>query len=263
MIMLLVMFFKYYCMNYKLEGNGKTLVFIHGLSDNLLYWEPLSSILKKSYQVLRVDLRGHGDSELGNDKISSETYVTDLKNLLDELNISDVDLIGFSLGGAVALEFSVKYPQMVNSLVLMSSFCKVEGYLYDIFNQFKNSLNISFEEFYDLILPMVLCPEVIEDNLEELRILKEISCETANTEAYIKAIDAFKDFNMEKELIEINIPTLILAGKYDELTRVQSQKAMMNKIKNSKLIVFDNTKHNLLVGKNIVKIIEIIKKEYE
>lgn len=44
-------------MNYKIEGKGDILLFIHGLSDNLLYWEVLASHLKKYYQVIRVDLR--------------------------------------------------------------------------------------------------------------------------------------------------------------------------------------------------------------
>lgn len=184
-------------MNYKLEGNGKTLVFIHGLSDNLLYWEFLASNLKQNHQVLRVDLRGHGESEMGNDEITIDTYVNDLNNLLDELEVPNVNLIGFSLGGAVALDFAIRYPQKVDSLVLMSSFYKVDDGLRDTLNQFKNALDISFDEFYDTILPMVLCPNVIEDNENELQMLKEIASQNANTEAYIKAVDVCLNFDTE------------------------------------------------------------------
>jgi len=109
-------------LNYKLEGSGETLVFIHGLSDNLLYWEFLASNLKENFQVLRVDLRGHGQTELGDDEISIGTYADDLYNLLCDLNIDNIRLIGFSLGSAVALDFTVRYPDFVSSLVLMSSF---------------------------------------------------------------------------------------------------------------------------------------------
>ena len=247
-------------MNYKIEGNGETLVFIHGLSDNLLYWEYLASNLKHEYQILRVDLRGHGESEKGNEEITINTYVRDLNNLLEELDISKVNLIGFSLGGAVALEFTNKYPQKVDSLVLMSSFHKADAELKNALNQFKNNLNIGFEEFYDHILPMVLCPKVIEDNEKELELLREIGSQNANTEAYIKAVDVCLNFNAERYLQEINVPTLILAGKYDEISTLEIQKDLQNKIKNSKLIVFDDAKHNLLVGKNNKKILTILKK---
>ena len=250
-------------MNYKIEGNGETLVFIHGLSDNLLYWEYLASNLKYDYQILRVDLRGHGRSERGNEEITIDTFVKDLNNLLEELDISKVNLIGFSLGGAVALEFTNKYPQKANSLVLMSSFHKADAELKSTLNQFKNSLNVGFEEFYDYILPMVLCPKVIEDNENELELLREIASKNADTEAYIKAVDVCLNFNAEKHLPEINITTLILAGKYDEISTLDMQKDLQSRIKNSKLIVFDDVKHNLLVGKNNKKILTILKEFFK
>lgn len=250
-------------MNYKLEGKGKTLVFIHGLSDSLIYWEFLASNLRQDHQVLRFDLRGHGDSELGNDEITIDTYVNDLYELLTELGIGNVNLIGFSLGGAIALEFAVRYPQMVSSMVLMSTFHRADGHVVEVLNNFKKALNDGFEEFYDLILPMVLCPDVIEDNREDLEFLKQIASQNANTEAYIKAVDVCRDFNVEGDLSKIDIPTLILAGKYDDISTLELQKEMQGKIKDSKLMVFDNTKHNLLVGKNNEEILEILKKEYE
>lgn len=252
---------KYLHMNYKIEGSGETLVFIHGLSDNLMYWEYLASNLKDEYQVLRVELRGHGESELGSDEITIGTYVNDLNNLLEELNISKVNLVGFSLGGLVAMDFAIRHSQKVDSLVLMSSFCKVDDVLYEVLCQFKEALSISFEEFFDLILPMVLCPEVIEDNKEELMLLRQIASQTANTEAYIKAVEACMDFNVEDDLAKIDIPTLILAGKYDEISRLDMQIDLQRKIRNSKLIVFEDSKHNLLVGKNNEKILNIMKKE--
>lgn len=250
-------------MNYKLEGIGETLVFIHGLSDNLLYWEFLASNLKEDYQVLRIDLRGHGESELGNDEISIDNYVDDLYNLLDELGIGQINLIGFSLGGAIALDFTVKYPQIVSSLVLMSSFYKVDEHLENIFNQFKNALESSFEDFYDLILPMVLCPDVIDSNKQELEMLREIASKSANVRAYIKAIDAGLNFDIEDNLSDINVSTLILAGKYDDITLLESQKELKSKIKNSELIVLDDVKHNLLVGENNEKILDILKNKYK
>lgn len=250
-------------LHYKVEGVGETVVFIHGLSDSLLYWELLASNLKKDYQIIRMDLRGHGESELGSDEISIDLYVNDLVNLLDELNVSKVNFVGFSLGGVIALDFVIKYPEKVSSLVLMSSFAKVDGHLTSVFNEFKKALNVSFEEFYDLILPMVLCPNVIEDNHEELEYLKRLASQTANTQAYIKAIDACWDFDVENELSKIEIPTLILSGKHDEITPALIQKDICGKIRNSELIVFDDVKHNLLVGKNNEKILIILKEFFK
>ena len=246
-------------MDYKLEGIGKTIVFIHGLSDSLLYWEFLASNLKHDYQVLRVDLQGHGESELENEEITIETYVRDLNNLLEKLDISKVSLIGFSLGSAVALSFAAKYPSKVDSIVLMSAFYKADDALRETLTHFKNALNTSFEEFYDVILPMVLCEDVIEANKKELELLKDIGSQNANTKAYIKAVDACLNFNAEEYLSEIDVPTLILASKRDEISKLDMQKELSDKIKNSELIVFDNVKHNLLVGKTNENILFILK----
>lgn len=250
-------------MNYKVEGKGEPLVFIHGLSDNLLYWEFLATHLKDDYQIIRVDLRGHGESELGSDEITVDLYAKDLLNVLNELNVDRVNIIGFSLGGAIALDFAIKYPKKVHSLVLMSSFSRADDYLSQIFKQFKSTLNNGFKDFYDFMLPKVLCPQVIEDNKEELELLREISSQNANVEAYIMAADAGLTFDVEDKLSLIDVPTLILAGKYDEITSPDIQKDMREKIKCSRIIILDNAKHNLLVGKNNEKILNILKNFYK
>ena len=250
-------------MNYKVEGNGEPLLFIHGLSDSLLYWEFLAANLKGDYQIIRVDLKGHGESELGSDEITIDLYADDLINLLNELNIDKVNLIGFSLGGTAALDFAIRFPEKVYSLVLMSTFPKADGYLTEVINQFKSTLNNGFEDFYDYLVPKVLCPDVIEDNKEELELLKERLSLNANVEAFIGAADAGLNFDVEDKLSDITVPTLILAGKYDEITLMDVQKRMHEKIKGSEMIIFDNAKHNLLVGKNNEEILNILKNFYK
>lgn len=246
-------------MNYKIDGAGEAIVFIHGLSDSLLYWEFLANNLKKDYKVLRIDLRGHGETERGNNEITIDLLCEDLRNLLDELYIENINLVGFSLGSAVALDFTIRYPQMVSSLVLMSGFYKPDEQSKDILSQFKSALNSSFDEFYDLLFSMSLCPSVIENNREELAFLKKFASQTADMDAYIQSVDACLNFDVEDKLSQIDAPTLILAGKYDEILPLSSQQDLKNNIKNSKLVVFDYVKHNLLVGKNKEKILSILK----
>ena len=93
-----------------------------------------------------------------------------------------------------------------------------------------------------------------------MKILKELASKTANTQAYINAVDICLSFNIEDELHRINVPTMVLAGKYDEISRLDMQEELQNKIENLKLIVFDDVKHNLLVGKNNVEILNLLKK---
>lgn len=246
-------------LNYVVEGEGETLLFIHGLSDNLLYWEVLASFLKKDYRILRIDLRGHGESPLGSDEISVDVYSDDLKSLLDELNINNVNIIGFSLGGSVALDFAIKHPDMVSSLVLMSTFSRCDDHFNQVFSEFKRHLSRGFGDFYDYMIPNVLCPDVIENNREELRAIKEFASINANVEAYIKAADAGLAFDVDGALSEIKAPTLVLAGRHDEICPLYCAERLHDGIENSQLIVLDGLKHNLLVGKNNAKIVDLLR----
>ncbi|RAP54110.1 MAG: hypothetical protein BZ137_04080 [Methanosphaera sp. rholeuAM130] len=244
--------------NYKLEGKGKTLVFIHGLSDNMVYWQPLVNNLKNHYQILRYDLRGHGSSELGNEKISMDTYVNDLLFLLDKLKIKKVNLIGFSLGSAIALDFTINHPERVSSIVLISAFYKCDNHLSEVFTSLKNSLEKGFPDFFDTILPMVLCPDMIKDNENELNSLKYMASQTANIEAYINAVDVCLNFDVENKLQCIDVPSLIIASEHDDLTPASMQKELNEKLNDSKMILLDNVKHNVLLGENIDKIHNIL-----
>ena len=246
-------------LNYKSEGNGETVVLIHGLSDNLLYWEPLVQNLKKDYNVLRFDLRGHGESPLGSDEITADLFADDLKNLLDDLNVKKAHIVGFSLGGVVALNFSVKYPQYVSSLVLMSSFFKCTSSMNEFFNLMLEAVDIGYEEFYDYMVPLVLCPEVIEANKDELEMIKQYNASNANIDAIKKASFACINFDVEDKLCDINVPVLVLAGRYDDISTVEMQNELSDKIKDSEFVVLENVRHNLLVGENISVVSGLLK----
>lgn len=246
--------------NYLVEGKGEAVVLIHGLSDNLLYWEILASALKSDFKVIRYDLRGHGQSELGEDKITVGLFSDDLKNLLDVLNVEKASLIGFSLGGMVAIDFAVKYPSMVSSLVLMSTASKLNSHSKGVLDSFSKAIDEGFETFYDFVLPLVLCPDVIEKNKEELETLKEIAAPLANNSAIKKAIGAAFQFDLDGDLSKIDVPVLVLAGKHDGIFLPSQQKEMREKIENSEFVVFDDVRHNLLVGENVSKMVDELKK---
>lgn len=237
--------------NYKTDGNGKDIVLIHGLSDNLEYWEPLVQFLKDKYEIIRYDLRGHGKTPLEDEDITIDLYVDDLEKLLDELKIEECVLVGFSLGGLIAQEYAAKFPEKVSSIILMSTFQKCTPHTENILKKLKNDVLSSFTEFFDHILPIVLCPKVIQENVEEINTIREFAKENANTEAISKAIDAILTFD---NTLTVNCPTLIMYGKYDDMIPFSSQETMQENIENSELIVLDNVKHNLLVGKNVVSV---------
>ena len=90
--------------NFKIEGHEFPVVLIHGFSDDLYFWEYIAENLKKYFTVIRMDLRGHGKTPIGDKPIDNRLLAHDITELLKKLYIEKCHVIGFSLGGSIALE---------------------------------------------------------------------------------------------------------------------------------------------------------------
>lgn len=246
------------CINYELEGEGKTIVFVHGLSDSLAYWKVLSETLKNDYQPLIYDLRGHGESSDDDRNTTIDLYQEDLYQLLKALNIENAVFVGLSLGGNVILDLAVNHPEMVKGLIVMSSFPEHDEKLKKIFDDFDNAINKGFVEFFDTILPYTLTEDLLEKHKELLESVKHEAAKTANLEGIKRGINVGYGFNLTDKLNEINAPTLVIAGGEDNLTTLDIQRKISDNIKDSELIVLEKTKHNILIGRNIEKVLNII-----
>ena len=104
------------------QGSGeKYLILVHGNFSSGMYFKPLLERLPKNIHVFTPDLRGFGDSSYNNQIMSLKDLALDLKIFMDELNIAKADILGWSLGGGVVMEFAAKYPDKVDKLILLNS----------------------------------------------------------------------------------------------------------------------------------------------
>ena len=244
--------------NYQMEGKGKTIVFIHGLSDSLQYWNILTLNLKNDYKVLSFDLRGHGETTDSNKITTIDTYTEDLYCLLNELKIEKAVFIGLSLGGNIAMNMAITHPEMVSGIIIMSSFPRHTPKLEKIFDDFQNAIDKGFIEFFDTILPYTITEDKIEESEETVEFYKLEAAKTANVEGISKGINAGYDFDISDKLSSIKVPALVIAGKEDDLTDLEIQEEIHDNIENSEMIIFEKTKHNILIGGNIEEILKII-----
>ncbi|CAH0539113.1 alpha/beta fold hydrolase [Vibrio marisflavi] len=105
-------------LNYKLEGEGHTIVLIHGLFGNLDNLGVLARELKKEYQVLSVDLRNHGRS-FHSDEINYSSMAEDVRLVLEHLQINAFTLIGHSMGGKVAIKLADIERERTQNLIVL------------------------------------------------------------------------------------------------------------------------------------------------
>ena len=107
-------------LHYQIHGAGKPVVLIHGLTASSLFFRKQIPELSKHFQVIAPDLRGHGESETRSDHLTLLRLAHDLKQLLDGLNISQVSLIGWSMGAHVIFEYIKNYScKAIDKIVLI------------------------------------------------------------------------------------------------------------------------------------------------
>jgi 3-oxoadipate enol-lactonase len=97
------------------------VIFIHGFPFSHKMWTftgGQTESIATTYRVIAYDIRGHGDSEIGDGQFTLEMFVDDLFGLMDHLNITRAVLVGFSMGGYIALRAAERNPERIRALVL-------------------------------------------------------------------------------------------------------------------------------------------------
>jgi pimeloyl-ACP methyl ester carboxylesterase len=111
--------------HFEITGDGEqTIVWIHGIGSSLNYWtEDLSKF--SDFQHLTYDVRGMGETEGTNDPVSLDIWAKDLSELLKALDIKNAIIAGSSMGGAISQRFAIDYPEQTIALLLLSTSSRV------------------------------------------------------------------------------------------------------------------------------------------
>ena len=103
------------------EGSGEAILLIHGMAGSSRTWREILPRLAKRYRVIAPDLLGHGQSAKPRTDYSLGAFAVGLRDLLDELDVTSVTVVGHSLGGGIAMQFLYQHPDYCRRLVLISS----------------------------------------------------------------------------------------------------------------------------------------------
>ncbi|WP_431157447.1 alpha/beta fold hydrolase [Winogradskyella poriferorum] len=117
----MILKYKNSSINYEVHGSGDTILLLHGFLENLSMWDEFTAILSQSHKVITTDLLGHGKTDSIGYIHTMEEMAEAVYAVLSNLNISEVKVIGHSMGGYVALAMAELYPNFITDLCLMNS----------------------------------------------------------------------------------------------------------------------------------------------
>ncbi len=106
---------------YRMAGSGPPIVLIHGITASSVVWETVGPQLARQHTVLAPDLLGHGHSAKPRGDYSMGAFASGIRDLVLSLDLGPVTVVGHSLGGGVAMQFSYQFPERVERLALVSS----------------------------------------------------------------------------------------------------------------------------------------------
>lgn len=227
-------------MNYELAGEGNCLVLIHGYTDNLNLWYNQVPAFSKQYQVLTYDVRGFGRTEVSKADYSMALFARDLHELLRALEIRSACVLGYSMGGRIALEFALTHPEMTAGLILANSGIG-EAPSQEMQERRQMMAGLLQQGDIKIISEMMteasFSPGLKERNPAAFEKYKSIKMQNDPSEylaimqAIVKAIDSPADFG------SLRCPVLIIAGDRDGFMDVRVAESMKKAIGNSEVKV--------------------------
>lgn len=207
---------------YKEEGQGETLLLIHGFCGSSEYWNKVIPKLSEKFRVIAIDLPGHGESK-GHDSVKEiDQYALVIKNFLEELNIDKVTMFGHSLGGYITLAFAESYSQYLKgfSLIHSTSFPDSKEAKEGRTTSAEKIDNAGLDKFIDGLVPKLFAPDNVETQKQSIENVKNIGYGTTPLGAK-NALHAMKErTDRTKALVNTELPILLIAGENDQLIPV-------------------------------------------
>lgn len=187
---------------YEIHGEGDPLILLHGGLGGVAEFAQLIHVFAESRQVIAVELQGHGHTADVDRPLSFETMADDIAALIEYLDFEKADVLGFSLGGGVALQTAIRHPEVVDRLILVSTPFRRTG----IHPEFLGGMEAMSAEAANMMLetPMYQYYASVAPNLENWPTLVG------------KAGDLLRqDYDWSEAVAAIELPVLIIAGDSD------------------------------------------------
>ena len=226
---------------YEVMGEGHPLVLIHGALIDRRVWDEQFKVFAEHYRVIRYDVRGYVKSEIPEKPYS---HVQDLYSLLNFLSIDKVYVIGLSMGGGIAIDFTLEHPEMVDALIPVSP--GLSGYKYsdemmqrfsEIFSAFKDK---GISQAAQIVLDDPFWSPAQEHARQKIKDMI-----TENSQVFSLDPELMQPLSPPaiQRLSEIKVTTLIIAGERDYPDNLKVADMLETEIAGAKKVMIPGTGH--------------------
>lgn len=238
---------------YEVHGTGKPLVILNGIMMSSASWQVFVDDLSRYNQLILFDFFDQGKSA----KLEGEVYdhsiqVETVKALIEHLKLNKVSIYGVSYGGEIALQFALKYPTLLDRLMLFNTTSKTSYWLSEVGHAW-NKATHDAESYYLTTIPVIYSPKFFSENRAWMENRKKklltVFADKTFIQGMIRLTNSSENYNIEKNLSDIKAPTLIVGCEYDFVTPYYEQQLLNAGIKNSKLVYVPDSGHAMMYEK--------------
>jgi pimeloyl-ACP methyl ester carboxylesterase len=236
-------------------GEGKPIVLIHGwpLSDEMYEYQ-YNDLINKNFRVIGITLRGFGKSDKPYGAYGYDEHASDIKKVLEKLKIKNAIMVGFSMGGAIAIRFVANYyGDHVSKLVLAAAAAPIwtqrEDFPYNLLvREVDELIELNYKDRPKLLADFAKIFSATETSLNEgIGDWLNGICLGASSYATAQCLIALRDTDLRSDLVKIEIPTVIMHGKKDKICSFDLAEQMEAGISNSHIVAFENSGHSLFL----------------
>jgi 3-oxoadipate enol-lactonase len=225
------------------QGSGEPLLLIMGLSYPSYMWHRSRPMLAKHFRTIALDNRGVGQSDAPPGVYSIALMASDAAAVLDAAGVESAHVFGASMGGMIAQEFALQYPNRVRSLVLGCTAaggpCAVQAEpeaLQAILRR-----DVTPEEAKEAIIPFIYDPATPRDRIDEDMAIRMKWYPTA--QGYMGQLQGIFGWEAYSRIAQITAPTLVIHGETDRLVPAANARLIADKIPGAKLVLIPHASH--------------------
>ena len=232
--------------HYVSEGAGPPVTLVHGVGSNLGSWDPIAAALARRFQVVRLDLRGHGQSSRI-ETCTLQGFLDDVALVQDTLGLARTHLAGFSLGGMIGQAFALDRPERVDRLALISAVAgrtpeeraNLAARARKVREEGIASVAAAAEDRWFTEGFRKAHPDLVRQQLDRLK--------ANDHRSYAAAYGVFAEGDLGDRLHAIRQPTLIVTGEHDVGSNTRMARFMHDVIPGSTLRILPGLKHSVLL----------------